>query len=209
MPDSSESTVNLPASAPKRRPLRLLSVISIAFSSSIFACAGCCFLTSFLLRSQELPGPAGAERVAAGITEWTLPRDFSGTSGILINNMMLRLDIAKFDQKKGRGTLSLAQLQSKLLPVPDQAARTLELVQQNVLELRKIAIEERESRTLTIRNLPATFELVRGEDRASTTKYRQIIGSFRGKVDDVVLILQYEDGFLTDQEVDDFLKSIK
>lgn len=209
MTDSNESTVNPPAPKSKRRPIRLLSIVSLAFSTTVFACAGCLLLMPFVLRSEDFKGPAGANQVAAGITDWTLPEGFTGTSGNLINNAMLRLDLARFAQKQGRGILIIAQLQSKILPIPNQNQRTLELIEQNVPELTKIAPEHREWRTFPIRNLPGRFELIQGEARASTTRYRQVIGDFRGRVDDAVLILQYEEGILTDQEVEDFLKSIK
>ena len=209
MPDSNESKDNQPVSIPKRRPIRLLSVISIMSSSLIFACAGCCYLTVFLFGPLRVDGPEQTNQLASRITDWTLPADFSGKSGSRMKNALFRFDIAMFKQKQGRGTLVVAEFYSKVLPAPDRVKGTMDFMRQNTPELKKIDVEERKFLTLTVRDLPAKFELSHGEDRASTTKYHQVIGNFRGKSDDAALILQYEDGVLTDKDIDDFLKSIK
>lgn len=82
-------------------------------------------------------------------------------------------------------------------------------MQQYVPELKKIKIDDERVTATTVRGLPGEFQVGSGEDRASTTKYRQVIGRFRGKVDDALLILQFEDEILSDQEIDDFIKSIR
>jgi hypothetical protein len=44
---------------------------------------------------------------------------------------------------------------------------------------------------------------------SSTTRFRRVVGEFKGKLDSTVLILECEQEFLTVEELDAFLKSIR
>ena len=126
-----------------------------------------------------------------------------------MDNLIMRIDIARFIHREGRGILVVGQMHLKMLPYSQQQSQLKEFVEKIAPELKMIDLSEQSTRTLDIRGVPSQFEIGLGEDRASTTKYRQVTGKFRGKLDDAVLILQCEDGFLTDQEIEDFLNSIK
>lgn len=209
MADSHESDFNKQTLVRRRRTARLFSIITVVSSCFLFAGAGCCFLTMLLFRAKVVDTPAGADDVAAQILDWTLPAEFKGMSGRTVDNPLLLFEIAEYAQLQGRGHLLVAQLQSKLMSIPDQRERIQYLVDQSIPELKKINVEEHETRKPSVNGLPAEFQIGRGEDRASTTKYRQVIGHFRGKRDEAMLILQFEDDLLTDKDIDDFLKSIK
>lgn len=209
MSDSSDSNFNQPIRGVRRRGVRLMSILSIGSSCLLFGCAGCCFLATLLIRSQVVDTPGGADEAAARITDWTLPTGFIGKSGATIDNAVFRFDIARFANQQGRGHLVLAQFQWKWMQLPDLQERAKDLIDKNAPELKKINVEEQETRIMTIRNLPAEFQIGRGEDRASTTKYRQVLGQFRGKRDNAFLILQYEDELLTDEDTNEFLKTIR
>jgi hypothetical protein len=209
MADSNESELNKQTLVRRRRTARLFSIITVVSSCFLFAGAGCCFLTMLLFRPKVVDTPAGAHDVAAQILDWTLPADFKGMSGSTVDNPLLLFEIAEFAQQQGRGHLLVAQLQSKRTSIPDHRKYIENLVDQSVPELKKINVEEHQTRKLSVNGLPAEFQIGRGEDRASTTKYRQVIGHFRGKRDEAILILQFEDDLLTDKDIDDFLKSIK
>lgn len=206
MADSIESNINSPPPVRGRRLARIISILAVTSSCFLFATAGCCFLLGLVFRPTIDATPAGADTVAARIIDWKLPANFSGESGYTRENPLFLFESAKFVQQQGRGRLVVAQLKSKvsLIKVPIQ-----DLVDQYAPELRKLNIEDPQTRTMTVNGLPATFQIGRGEDRASTTKYRQVVGHFRGKLDEGILILQFEDDVLTDKEVDEFLNSIK
>ena len=192
---------------------RRLRAVIIITGCGLFTCAGCCFLTSILLNVRGFEGIEGATEVANRITDWTLPGEFVGVSGMTIDNALFRIDLAKFSQKEGRGELVVCQGHFHLM-YGSSSAQQMEQMRENMIEkyvpeLRKIDLADRENQTESIRGLPANFELSHGEDRASTTKLRQAKGHFRGKVDDVLLILQCEDGFITDEVVKEFLNSIR
>jgi hypothetical protein len=205
MPDLNRSTVSSPVSGRRQGPVRLISIITTASSCVLFACAGCCYLVSMLFRPTVIDSPAGATEICEKITDWSLPTGFTGKSGLSADNMILRFDVARFVHHQGRGNLIVAQLKSKSALF---AVSIKELAEQNAPEIKKINVDEHQARTLTVRNLPAEFQIEKGEDRASTTKYCQVIGQFRGKQDDAILILQFEQDQLTDEQVDAFLKSI-
>jgi hypothetical protein len=201
--------IEQPLPTPKRGFQRILSIVAIVFSCMFFACAGCCFLILFLFRPVVTDTSAGAEAAAEIITEWKLPERFEGKSGVTMDNRLMRFDIARFAHRDGRGVLVVGQLHSKLMPYSQQQAQLQDIMEKIAPELKKLDVNESETRTLVIRGIPSQFQIGLGEDRASTTKYRQVTGHFRGKLDDSVLILQCEEGFLTEQEIDDFLNSIK
>ena len=204
-----ELPIETPQPSRKQGFQRLLSIFAIVFCSVFFACAGCCFLFLILFRPQVVDTPEGAEAAASLITEWKLPESFEGKSGLTMDNMAIRIDIARFVHREGRGTLVIGQLHSKLMPYVQQQAQLQDFMEKIAPELKKIDVNKSETRTLVIRGVPSQFQIGLGEDLASTTKYRQITGHFRGKMDDSVLILQCEEGFFTDQEINDFLNSIK
>ena len=95
------------------------------------------------------------------------------------------------------------------MPYIQQQAQLQDFIEKIAPELKMIDLNDHTTRTLVIRGVPSQFETGLGEDRASTTKYRQVTGHFRGKLDNAVLILQCEEGFISEQEIDDFLNSIK
>jgi hypothetical protein len=192
----------------KRRFQRLVSVVAIVFGSGFFACAGCCVLGVFLFGPKNVDTPAGAERVAEQITNLTVPKSFSGKSGITLDNFVFRLEIARFNQSQGRGVLIIGQMYNKWAPGADLHPQLQEFMERLAPDLRKIDAKESETRTRTINVSPAKFEIARGEDRATTTRYRRVIGRFKGKIGNALVILECEDEFLTEQEIDDFVNSI-
>ena len=208
MPESELPTFNPPPSARRLRFQRLLSILAIVSCCGFIACAGCCFLTSIFFGPKNFDTPAGAEQVAVQITDWTLPNNFVGKSGAVMDNFLMRFEIARFAQQHGRGKLILAQLHYKLLPGADLHTQLQEIVENLVPDLKKIDVSESESRSPTINRVASKFEVIRGEDLATTTKYRRVIGHFRGKLDNSIVILECEEEFLTEQEIDDFIKSI-
>ncbi len=204
-----ELPIETPSPTRSRGFLRLLSIGAIASCGVFFMCAGCCVLTMFLFFPHVDATREGAETAASKITDWKLPESFEGKSGVTIDNMFMRFDIALYAHREGRGVLIIEQLHTNLMTYEQKQTYLKDTIERISPELKKIDLNEHETRTLVIREVPSQFEIGRGEDRASTTKYRQVTGHFRGKLDDAVLILQGEEGFLTDQEIDEFLNSIK
>ena len=208
MPESDFPNVDAALPVRKRGFRRLLSVVTIVFGGGFLACTGCCILGIVLLGPKNVDTPEGAENVAVQITNWTVPKSFSGKSGITLDNFFLRLEIARFTHKQGRGVLILGQLHSKWAPGADLQPQLQEFVEKLAPDLKKIDAKDSETRSRTVNLSPAKFEISRGEDRATTTLIRKVVGRFKGKIDQALVILECEDEFITDQEIDEFINSI-
>ena len=208
MPEFALPTAPPQSPARKSKVQRLLSIFAIISCCGFFSCAGCCLLGVVLLGPKNFDTPEGAEQVAVQITNWTLPKNFIGKSGAVMDNVVLRFDVARFVQKQGRGNLVIGQFHYKLLPSADVQSQLQEIVEKLAPDLKKIDVTENESRAPMINGVAAKFVIGRGEDRATTTRYRQVIGHFRGKLNNAVVILECEEEFLSDQEIDDFINSI-
>lgn len=198
-----------PRLSPLRRLVRFPFFFTILSMAMFFSCLGTCVLAKYLFGIDQPTGADGTNKVAERIADWTLPQDFQGKHAVTIDNMAMQFDLAIFRHKQGRGTMVVAQMHWKSDPpknVPDFAQQFIDLFAQ---ELKRIDITETQKKTMTIREAPAEFEVGIGEDRASTTKFRQVTGKFRGKVGDASLILQGEEDFLSSQQVEDFLNSLK
>lgn len=196
----------LPTSGRKR--FRLSYISAAATGCSFLVCTGCCFLASFFLKAERLEGPKGADQVASRMIDWQLLPEFTGDFGATADYSVLCFNIARFNHKESRGILVIAQTEWRSWQHPQGREMTQDLIERFVPDLRKLDEQDCETRKMTIRGLPATFKICRGEDLASTTKLHQVKGQFRGKSDDVLLVLQFEDGFVSDQELDAFLQSI-
>jgi hypothetical protein len=191
------------------RSFRPWSAIFFAMSVALCSCAGFCMLTAAFIRPKVGETSEVAAQAAAKITDWTLPQNFEGKSGLEFDSPIISLYMAKFAQKEGRGQLILGQVQNKIFVFQDQKEQLGQLIEKQAPELKTLNATERRVEKRTIRNLPAEFSIEVGYDLASTTKMMQIKGYFRGKRDESILILQCENGILSDQEIEEFLQSIK
>jgi len=198
-----------------RRPIRILYFLSVATSCALFACAGCCYVTTWIFRPEISEDPKVAEQVAGRIVSWTLPAGFAGKSTTTLDSALFKIDIAKFEQERGRGMIVVgrfsvlwmnAQSPDQLKTMRDQ---TQTIIEQQVPSLKKIDDPEPTSRSVTINGEPAEFQIAHGEDRASTTRYWQLTGHFRSNQADAILILQCEEEFMTQTQIDAFLESLK
>ncbi len=209
MPASEPPLLPVPKSAAQRRLPNRLYILVMIWCCGIFAFQGCCFLSRLLLGPKLINTPAGAEEVAVQITDWTPPANFVGKAGSTMDNWVFRFDVAQFVQKEERGSLIIGQMHYKWfsgIPLHAQIQEQLENLTPN---FKKLDVSHSEVRTLTINRAPATFRIEEGEDMSSTTRFRRVVGEFKGKLDSTVLILECEQEFLTVEELDAFLKSIR
>ena len=199
-----------PSPARQRGAQRLVSMAAIVFCCIFFGCAGCCVLGMLVFGPKNFDTPEGAVQVSEQITNMTVPESFVGKSANTLDNFFFRLDIARFVHKRGRGNLVLGQLHYKWMPGTEMQNQLQEFVEKLTPELKKLDLKpgESETRTVTINSAPAKFEIGSGEDRATTTRYRRVLGRFKGKLDHTIVILECEEDFLSDQEINDFINSI-
>lgn len=187
---------------------RLLSIAAVVFCCGFFACAGCCVLGMFVFGPKNVDTPEGVVQVAEQMINLTIPENYVGKSANTLDNFFFRLEIARFVHPRGRGDLVLCQLHYKWMPGAEMPNQLQEFVEKLAPDLKKLDLIESETRTSTINGVSAKFEIGRGEDRATTRRYRRVIGRFKGKLDNSIVILECEEEFLSDQEITDFINSI-
>jgi hypothetical protein len=208
MPESDLPKSQSPGMRQKTVLQRVISIVAIFVCCGFLSCAGCCVLTMALLGPKNFDTPEGAEKVAADILSWTLPKNFAGKSAAVMDNFLMRFEVARFVQKQGRGNLVLGQLHYKWMPGTDLHLHLLEIVEKIAPDLKKIDVAESETRSPMINGAKAQFEIQKGEDRATTTRYRRVIGHFQQRLNTVIVILECEEEFLADEDLEDFINSI-
>ena len=209
MPASEPPLLPVPKSVAQRRPPNRLYILLMIWCCGIFAYQGCCILSTLLLGPKLINTPAGAEEVAVQITDWTPPAHFVGQAGSTMDNWVFRFDVAQFVQQQERGSLIIGQMHYKWFSGTPQDAQIQEQLENLIPNLKKLAVKRSEVRTLTINRAPATFRIEEGEEMSSTTRFRRVVGQFKGKLGNTVLILECEQEFLTAEALDEFLKSIR
>jgi hypothetical protein len=91
------------------------------------------------------------------------------------------------------------QLQSKLQQLLAGRARFPE----------SLRIETSRELSKTVNGRAASFTISEGEGEESHTSYRRILGKFRGEQGNAILILNAHRDALTDEQISDFVDSIK
>ncbi len=152
--------------------------------------------------------PSEVEAVAQRMAALQLPPHFQPTWGWSADHSLMWFQMARFDHNAKRGLLLVGELHIRPMKNTLEQEQLQQLIEDSSPDLRLIDPKQSESRKLTIRGVEATFEIVTGEDRASTTKLRQVKGSFRGREGIVLLILQAEAEQLSDEAIEGLLSSL-
>ena len=192
----------------RRRLRRIPFFFTISFSFLFFLVLGCCYFGRFVIGLQEFSDANSVNQVAAEITDWKLPKGFEPDRATEIRNSAAKMFLAKYRQSQGRGWIVVAQISVPGAKTEDFRVWLDTMLRTAAPELKKI--DSRTTRTFetTIREQKVTFEVVAGEDLSSTTKYRKVQSEFPGKLENALLILQCEQEYITDEEIDQFLSSI-
>lgn len=210
MPSFDEPTEPAPPVIYRRRLYVRPYFFSILSSVILISCIGCCLFSRFLMGFGQFDGAAGADKVAARITDWTPPKNFVGKQGVIFDNFAMQFDIALYQHEEGRGMLVIAQFHPKInYSVSDKRLMMQQFVELLAPDLKNLDLSSTESKERVIREKPAKFEIGLGDDRATRTYMRQVTGDFRGKVDDAMLILQGEEAFLDEKQIEEFVQSIQ
>ena len=152
--------------------------------------------------------PAEVLAVAQKIAPVIVPPRFSGTVARSADNSVLQLHVARFDHTDGRGRLVIGQVHLKALP--DYDANLLQNLTNELFPgQRLLDVKQTRTKLITIRGQEEKIEILEGEDRASTTRYKQVSAAFDGSDGaKVQLLLQAESDFVTDEAIDALLQSL-
>ena len=196
---------------PRQRRSRLawwLTAFGILAATSVVACCVGWIGLAMLFGPVQTKVPSEVETVAQRMASLQLPPQFQPTWGWSADNSLFWFQIARFDHSAKRGMLLIGELHVRPMANPHEQAQLRQLIDDSSPDLRLIDPKQTEVRKLTVRGIEAQFEIVTGEDRASTTKMRQVLGSFRGREGTVLLTLQAEAEQLTDEAIEALLASL-
>ena len=204
-----------PAPRLPRRRRTLQSRLTIIFAVLSTAALVCCcvplLVLQFAFGLDETKEPAEILAVAQKIAPLVLPAKFQGTLARSADNSLFEVYVARFDHREGRGRLVIGQMHMKFRPpgFEDQDSKLLQKAIDGLSPgLRLPDVKQTQKRTLKFRGGNITFEIVEGEDRASTTRLKQVSGSFTGPSGAFQLILQAETDYLTDEAIEALLQSL-
>ena len=152
--------------------------------------------------------PAQVEAIAQRVAPLRVPPQFQPTWGWEADHSVAWFQLARFDQSASRGLLLIGELHLRPMANPQEVDQLRNLIEQSSPDRRLIAPQQTRQSNLTIRGRSAQFEIVEGEDRASTTRLRQVTGTFPGREGTAILILQGEEDYLSNEAIDDLLKSL-
>ena len=207
--DSTADFINPPEQ--RRRRLRLprwMIVLGAIAVGSVLTCAVGWVVIALLFRPTETIVPAEVEAIARRVAPLRVPPQFQPAWGWEADHSVAWIQIARFDQSAGRGLLLIGELHVRPVTNPQEVDQLRNLLENSAPELRLITPKQTQERKVTIRGHESKFEIIEGEYRASTTKLRQVTGSFLGHEATAILILQAEADYLSDEAIEDVLKSL-
>ena len=211
MSDPNSSVEPVPVRRLWRRGLRLprwLLVLGAITAGGLLTCSVGWVVIVLLFSPSQTEVPAEVEAIARRVAPLRVPPLFQPAWGWEADHSMAWLQIARFNQSAGRGLLLIGELHVRPVTNPQEVDQLRNLLENSSPERRLIAPKQTRERTLTIRGSESKFEIIDGEDRASTTRLRQVTGSFPGHESTAILILQAEADYLSDDAIEDLLKSL-
>ena len=208
----SESTDQQIPGIPVRRRTRqskLTMIFAILSGTVLVFCCVPMVALQVAFGPVEIKEPTSVEAVARQIAPLVVPPKFQGTIARTADNSLLEVRVVRFDQTEGRGRLVIGRLHMKAMPPGNE--HDVKLLQQVVDQLfpglRLIDAKPRQQ-VLKIQGEKVTFEILEGEDRASTTRLKQVSGTGNGPAGAFQFLLQAESDFITDDAIEALLQSL-
>jgi len=183
----------------------LLGAITVG---CVLTCGVGWVVVALLFSPSQTKVPAEIETIARRVAPLRVPPQVHPPWGWEADHSLAGIQIARFDHNAARGLLLIGELHVRPVSNPQEVAQLRNLLENSSPDMRSIAPKQTRDRKLTIRGRESKFEIVDGEDRASTTKLRQVTGSFPGHEATAILVLQAEAGYLSDEAIEDLLKSL-
>lgn len=185
----------------------LMSVGIVSLGVVFFGCISCALIQN-LFGPKKTKVAGEIDQITASILPITVPAGYEPSVGVAADNSLMLLELCRYQQKQGRGLLLIGQFNLRQGPWPGDEASLRRFLEAEESSLRLITPQKKSVRSFVVREKRATFEIVEGEDRASTTKLRQVTGTFPGREGVGMLILQAEQGFLSDADIETLLQAL-
>ena len=192
------------------RWVRRLFLFGVVSTASVLLCCVATVVVRAVFGPTHTVVAAEVTQIAHRIVPIRIPPGFEGAEGLSGDSSVFWLQIARFDQQEGRGLIVIGEMRIRPLPKKDEYdhPQLVKLLDELAPNLRLLDVKQSREESVTIRGEKVTFKIEEGEDRASTTRLRQVTGSFPGHEGRASLIVQAEEGYLSDQTVEDVLQSL-
>jgi hypothetical protein len=202
----------------RRRALqsRLLMIFAIGCTVMLTCCCVPMVVLQIAFGPTEFKKPADIDAVAKQIAPIVVPPGFTGVLASTADNAAWRVRIAKYDQDQGRGRLLIAQIRTHMskpfLNAEDNGKLEEQMLQTLMNDLypglKNLNVKTTRTKLVRLHGTDVTFTIDEGEDLTSTTRRRQVFGKTITPDGAIQLVLQVEDGFITDEAIDAMLDSM-
>lgn len=193
---------------PSRMRRRMLIGALIAAGVVGGVCVAGCLVLSVMTDAQRLSSAADVQRIANEIAPITIPSGYTGELAEVVKTPFFAVRKVVFRQESGKGVLSIVELKLPVRFAEQDAEVERSLFDSFVTDMRQIAATDESQRSMTIRNVPAEFQLRSGRDTLSSTQLHEVRGVFHGQNGLAQLWLQAEDSVWDAESVDEMLNSL-
>ncbi|MEI8380673.1 MAG: hypothetical protein WCJ09_11120 [Planctomycetota bacterium] len=154
--------------------------------------------------------PEKVHAIALKIVPIAIPSGFEGIEARTADNSLFRVNLAKFKHAEGRGKLVMGQLHTRLVPIDDEYEfRNLQMLLNQISPgMRNLDVKERREVEILVDGKKVTIEVVDGVDIGSTTRIRQVSGAWSTADFVVQILLQVEESFYTNEDIDAMVRSL-
>lgn len=197
---------------PRQRTLqsRLTSILAITSSGMLLCCCIPMVALNMIFGVAVENEPEKVHAIALKIVPIAIPSGFEGIEARTADNSLFRVKIAKFKHVEGRGKLVMGQLHTRLLPIEDEYEfKNLQMLLNQISPgMRNLDVKERREEEILIGGKKVIIEIVDGVDIGSTTRIRQVSGAWSTAEFVSQILLQVEEGFYTNDDIDAMVRSL-
>jgi hypothetical protein len=188
----------------RRRALqsRLLMIFAIGCTVMLTCCCVPMVVLQIAFGPTEFKKPADVDAVAKQIAPIAVPPGFTGALASTADNAAWRV-IAQIRTHMSKPFLD-AEDNGKL---EEQMLQTL--MNDLYPGLKNLNVKTTRTKVVLLRGTDVTFTIDEGEDLTSTTRRHQVFGKTITPDGALQLVLQVEDGFITDEAIDAMLDSME
>ncbi|MBM4077532.1 MAG: hypothetical protein FJ267_18045 [Planctomycetes bacterium] len=218
MPSSnSQSTTNPPVGWTFKRTIRIpgcLIAIAMLTGGVLLSCCLLSITFSVLYQPSRTESATEVTEVARDVISFSNPNHFEAVDALSADHSMFWMKIAKFKQVDGRGVFVVAGYRIKLndsygLFHKQQSNVLSQIMDEMAFERRFVDPKETREQIVTVDGQSISFKIVKGEDRASTTKMIEISAEFPIQKEGIaIVLLQVEEESFSDKDIEAFLSSI-
>lgn len=210
----SNASTATPAPEPNSRQRtvqsRLMSLLALASTGMLLCCCIPMVVLNVIFGVTVENDPVKVHEIALKIVPIAIPIGFEGTEARFADNSLFRVKLAKFKHVEGRGKLVIGQLRTQVMRIEDEYEfKNLQMLLNQISPgTRNLDVKERREEEILIEGNKVLIEVVDGTDIGSTTRIKQVAGAWSTSDSVVQFLLQVEEGFCTNEDINSLVRSL-